>query len=78
MPSAKLGREKENRKEAPNVMQPSSSFFFQQRHGKLDLKAIARVDVDELIRNVDVETLQVRCQYYHLFYVQAVCHGGQR
>ena len=37
---------------------PLTSFSFQQRHGKLDFRAIARVDLDALVRDVDVDTLQ--------------------
>ncbi len=36
------------------------SFYFQQRSGKLDMRAIGRVDVDNVIKEVDIETLQVR------------------
>ena len=35
------------------------SFYFQQRTGKLDMRAIGRVDVDKVIKDVDIDTLQV-------------------
>ena len=35
------------------------SFYFQQRTGKLDLRAIGRVDIDRVVKEVDIETLQV-------------------
>ena len=35
-----------------------SQFRFQQRRGKLDLRKIGTVDVDAIIREVDVEALQ--------------------
>lgn len=37
---------------------PETSFSFQQRHGKLDFRAIARVDLDALVRDRDIDTLQ--------------------
>ena len=40
---------------------PSSGggFFFQPRAGRLRLREISRVDVDELVQNVDVEVIVV-------------------
>lgn len=35
------------------------SFYFQQRTGKLDIRAIGRVDVDRVVKEVDIDTLQV-------------------
>lgn len=35
------------------------SFYFQQRTGKLDMRAIGRVDVDKVVKDVDIDTLQV-------------------
>ena len=34
------------------------SFYFQQRRGTLDLRGISRVDVEKIIREVDIDTLQ--------------------
>ena len=34
------------------------SFYFQQRRGDLDLRGISRVDVDKIIRETDIDTLQ--------------------
>ena len=34
------------------------SFYFQQRHGDLDLRGISRVDVDKVVKEVDIDTLQ--------------------
>ncbi|GMH97423.1 hypothetical protein TrVE_jg3227 [Triparma verrucosa] len=34
------------------------SFYFQQRRGSLDLRSISRVDIDKVIREVDIDTLQ--------------------
>lgn len=36
------------------------SFFFQQRTGKLDMRAIGRVDIENVVKDVDIDTLQVR------------------
>lgn len=45
------------------------SFYFQQRTGKLDIRAIGRVDVERVVHEVDVDTLQVgtSCRYDRLF-----------
>ncbi|CAM9893698.1 unnamed protein product [Ectocarpus sp. 4 AP-2014] len=34
------------------------AFYFRQRHGKLDWKKLARIDVDEVVREVDISVLQ--------------------
>ena len=39
-------------------MDPPEPFVFQQRHGKLDLRAISRVDVDRIMETTDIDTLQ--------------------
>lgn len=35
------------------------SFYFQQRSGKLDMRAIGRVDIETVVKDVDIDTLQV-------------------
>lgn len=35
------------------------SFYFQQRSGKLDMRAIGRVDIDSVVKDVDIDILQV-------------------
>ncbi|CAM9886133.1 unnamed protein product [Laminaria digitata] len=35
-----------------------TAFYFRQRHGKLDWKRLARVDVDQVVREVDLTVLQ--------------------
>lgn len=35
------------------------SFYFQQRTGKLDMRSIGRVDIDRVVKEVDIDTLQV-------------------
>lgn len=37
------------------------SFYFQQRTGKLDMRAIGRVDVERVVKEVDIDTLQASC-----------------
>ena len=37
---------------------PSERFTFQERHGKLDLRAISRVDVDKIIQETDIDAIQ--------------------
>lgn len=39
------------------------SFYFQQRSGKLDMRAIGRVDIDSVVKDVDIDTLQVHHRY---------------
>jgi hypothetical protein len=39
-------------------MEPFEPFVFQERHGKLDLRAISRVDVDKVVQDNDIDTLQ--------------------
>ena len=39
-----------------------NAFFFQQRRGKLDMRSLARVDVERVIEEVDVGTLQMHLE----------------
>ena len=39
-----------------------NSFFFQQRRGKLDMRSLARVDVERVIEDCDVGTLQLHLE----------------
>ena len=41
-----------------NGMYGPKGFFFQQRRGHLDLRGIAHVNMDRLIREVDIDSLQ--------------------
>ncbi|CBN79470.1 C2H2 zinc finger protein [Ectocarpus siliculosus] len=38
------------------------SFYFQQRTGKLDMRAIGRVDIASVVKDVDVDTLQAHLE----------------
>ena len=33
------------------------AFMFEQRHGKLDVRSLHRLDIDDIVRNVDVDAL---------------------
>ena len=39
-------------------VEKSKPFFFQQRRGRLDLRAVSQVDLERVIRDVDVDVLQ--------------------
>ena len=41
---------------------PQSSFFFQERRGRVALRRIARVDLDAVVEDVDVDTLQAHLE----------------
>ncbi|KAJ1386988.1 Iguana/Dzip1-like DAZ-interacting protein N-terminal-domain-containing protein, partial [Ochromonadaceae sp. CCMP2298] len=43
-------------------MYGSSGFFFQQRRGHLNLRSLAAINIDKLVREVDVDTLQVHIE----------------
>jgi hypothetical protein len=33
----------------------------QQRRGRLDLRSLAQIDLEKVVRDVDIDTLQVSC-----------------
>ena len=35
------------------------NFFFQQRRGSLDLRSLSQIDLDRVIRDVDIDVLQM-------------------
>ncbi len=37
---------------------PAERFAFQERHGKLDLRAISRIDIDKIVQETDIDALQ--------------------
>jgi hypothetical protein len=49
-------------KPALGGMYGSAGFFFQQRRGHLNLRSLAAINVDKLVREVDVDTLQVHIE----------------
>jgi len=44
------------------LITPQKNFYFQQRHGRVDLRAISRVDLEAVIDDVDVQTLQMHLE----------------
>ncbi|KAG9409851.1 hypothetical protein AC1031_022124 [Aphanomyces cochlioides] len=38
---------------------PAQSFSFRQRRGKLDTRAIAQIDLNRVVRETDIDTIQV-------------------
>lgn len=38
----------------------TKGFYFQQRRGRLDLRGLAQIDIERVVRDVDVDILQVR------------------
>lgn len=43
---------------AETAVLAENSFYFQQRRGRIDLRSIARIDIDRVIEDVDIDTLQ--------------------
>ena len=41
----------------------SDGFYFQHRKGKLDLRRFSKLDIDKIIRNVDIETIQEHLEH---------------
>jgi hypothetical protein len=37
----------------------TKGFYFQQRRGRLDLRGLAQIDIERVVRDVDVDILQV-------------------
>jgi hypothetical protein len=40
----------------------ANGFFFQQRRGNLDLRGISNIDLEKLVREVDVDSLQMHIE----------------
>jgi hypothetical protein len=40
----------------------SSPFYFQQRRGRLDIRSVAQIDVDRIVRDVDIDLLQTHLE----------------
>jgi zinc finger protein DZIP1 len=43
-------------------MYGSNGFFFQQRRGQLNLRSLASINIEKLIREVDVDLLQIHIE----------------
>ncbi len=57
--TSESGRPREEEKGVDGIYGTNGGFFFQQRRGHLDLRGISSVDLDKLIREVDVDSLQL-------------------
>jgi hypothetical protein len=45
----------------------TKGFYFQQRRGRLDLRGLAQIDIERVVRDVDVDILQVEYRVKHRF-----------
>ena len=36
----------------------SKSFYFQKRRGQLDIRALSKIDLETIVQDVDIDTLQ--------------------
>ena len=45
-------------KEATN----GEKFYFQQRRGRIDIRSISQIDVDRIVRDVDIDLLQTHLE----------------
>ena len=41
----------------------NDGFYFQHRKGKLDLRRFSKLDIDKIVRNVDIETIQEHLEH---------------
>ena len=48
----------------------SSNFYFQERLGQINWREVNRLDVDKIIKDVDLNAIQVI--YLHLYYIEAI------
>jgi zinc finger protein DZIP1 len=37
-------------------------FFFQQRRGRLDIRTLSQIDLDRIVREVDIDNLQIHLE----------------
>jgi len=58
--SDQVGREVNVQPEVPvEGIYGSSGFYFQQRRGRLDLRSLAQIDLEKVVRDVDIDVLQM-------------------
>lgn len=38
------------------------NFFFQQRRGRLDIRTLSQIDLDRIVREVDIDNLQIHLE----------------
>ena len=46
----------------PEPTSINSNFYFQQRRGSIDLKSLIQINVDDIIRSTDINTLQMHLE----------------
>ena len=48
----------------PGTKEASSDakFYFQQRRGRIDIRSISQIDVDRIVRDVDIDLLQTHLE----------------
>ena len=48
----------------PGTKETSSDakFYFQQRRGRIDIRSISQIDVDRIVRDVDIDLLQTHLE----------------
>ena len=49
----------------PGTKEASSDakFYFQQRRGRIDIRSISQIDVDRIVRDVDIDLLQTHLDH---------------
>lgn len=45
-----------------NAQYTSTKFYFQQRRGRLDLRTLSQIDLDRIVREVDIDVLQIHLE----------------
>jgi 23S rRNA pseudoU1915 N3-methylase RlmH len=45
-----------------NAQYASTKFYFQQRRGRLDLRTLSQIDLDKIVRDVDIDVLQMHLE----------------
>lgn len=45
-----------------HMQQHSTKFYFQQRRGRLDLRTLSQIDLDQIVRDVDIDVLQMHLE----------------
>ena len=45
-----------------NAQYTSTKFYFQQRRGRLDLRTLSQIDLDRIVRDVDIDVLQMHLE----------------
>ena len=56
------GRDNHEPELIDHMQQPSTKFYFQQRRGRLDLRTLSQIDLDQIVRDVDIDVLQMHLE----------------